>query len=362
MTEKIYKNISFHKPSGRYLATYYVELPNGRKKRQGVYGQTKAEADEKREEILHKIQSSSTPKLTSKTHVEDFLYGWLEQAKKLKKSSKRGYEVVIRRHIVPRIGKMRLSALDIASVQWMMDDILAAGGSVRTTQIAKNILSKALKKAEAGYLVTPGIISHIELEAYHPKKVSIMTAEEGKKFLELAQGNKYEFCFLMYAIYGLRRGEALAIKWSDIDFENQIIHIERQYSKNGMKLEVHDLKTANSKRDLPLIPRIENCLLRYGAKRSDDYILAVDGVLPTPYQVDWQFKKIRHQLGREDITLHSLRHFAATELKDLKVPVKDVQSILGHSDPRITLQYYQHSNMDNKRAAFKTFAQAMSTA
>lgn len=360
MTAKKFKNISFHKPSGQHLAYYYVSLPNGKTRRQGVYGKTEEEADEKRTKILKTIQATSTPRLTSKTSVRAFLYDWLKNLD-VKESTRRGYEITIRLHICPRLGKMRLSELDARSVQWAMDEIVKNGGSNNTTRIAKVILSGALKKAEIDYLVMPNIVSHVKLGKCQHKKKALMSLNEIQSFFSLISGNKYELFFLLYALYGLRRGEAIPLKWSDIDFEQKVIHIERQYSKNGMKLEVHSPKSENSCRELPLTPVLEKCLQNIKRNHQDDDYIILDeyGNLPTPYKVDWQFQCIKKRLGREDICLHSLRSSVATMLKDLNIPLKDAQEILGHSTPVITMQYYQQTTIDNKRSAINTLSQSL---
>ena len=94
--------------------------------------------------------------------------------------------------------------------------------------------------------------------------------------------------------------------------------------------------------------------------QDDDYIILDEyGNLPTPYKVDWQFQCIKKRLGREDICLHSLRSSVATMLKDLNIPLKDAQEILGHSTPVITMQYYQQTTIDNKRSAINTLSQSL---
>lgn len=360
MTAKKFKNIYKQKASGRYMASYYVQLPTGKRVRKMAYGKTEEEADTNREKILKTIQVTSTPKLTSRMYVGEFLTKWVQEVKGIKESTRRGYEITIRLHINPRLGKMRLFNLDVSSVQWAMDDIVEKGGSSNTTRITKVILSKALKKAEVDYLVTPNIMRHIELEACHHKKKKLMQAEDVDNFIALIKGNPYELFFLLYVYCGLRRGEAIPLKWKDIDFEKREIRIERQYSKNGKKLEVYNLKSETSHRTLYLIQEVEDYLRSLGDNHNgEDYIITNEnGELPTPYQVDWQFQKIKRQLGLTDICLHSLRGLVATRLKDINIPVKDIQDILGHSTPVITMQYYQQTTMENKRTALNALAKS----
>ena len=124
MTVKKFKSVYLQKVSGRYMASYYVQLPNGKKVRKMAYGRTEEEADANRAKMLKTIQATSTPKLTSNMYVGAFLTKWVQEVKGIKESTRRGYEITIRLHINPRLGKMRLSELDVSSVQWAMDDIV----------------------------------------------------------------------------------------------------------------------------------------------------------------------------------------------------------------------------------------------
>ena len=78
-----------------------------------------------------------------------------------------------------------------------------------------------------------------------------------------------------------------------------------------------------------------------------------------PSSVDYEFKKIKKQNNLPDVTLHSLRHYVATAFKDLDVSIKDAQKILGHSSPLTTMEHYQHSSTESKKAALEKYAQKM---
>ncbi len=202
-------------------------------------------------------------------------------------------------------------------------------------------------------------MKYVELGPYRPKERVIWKEEGARSFTDIIKGNRYQLPFLLCVTYGLRRGEAMAIKWSDIDLDNMVIHIQRQYTIVNGKPQVCELKTPQSLRDLPLLPHIEQLIK--ATEQLGDYLLTeTDGQPINPRSLDYEFKRIIREYNLPRVTLHSLRHFAATSLKNAGVTIKEAQEILGHSTPLTTMQYYQQSSIDDKRAALAKYAENMS--
>ncbi len=341
---------------GRYMARVTVTLPNGKRKRLSFYGKTSAEAVEK----WNKAQAESvngTLVDRSNLTLEQYLANWLPNAKNIRESTREKYNGVLRKHVLPILGKHRLSSLSVEDIQNMMDQLRHSDRSVRTTQIIRSILSKALKGAEVKNLVRPNLVKYIELDHYAPKERVIWNKEQVQTFLNGTKNHPYELFFNLYAIYGLRRGEAIGLMWEDIDFEHKVIHIRRQYTYVGKRPSLCDLKTDSSKRDLPLLDDIEVILkkLSKAPENAKGFIIAENESPIKPSKVNWEFKKITKQLGLPKVVLHSLRHYTATALKRAGVSVKDAQKILGHASIQTTLQNYQHADTeDMKEALLKT--------
>ncbi|MBQ8985492.1 site-specific integrase [Candidatus Saccharibacteria bacterium] len=344
---------------GLFQVPYYITLWDGSRKREFAYGHSATEAKEKRDRIVANAINGHPVNNTMIT-VEQYLTNWVEMARGIRESTRSGYKGEIRKHIIPEIGKVRLSRLNVMTIQKMMDSLIRKGVSPRTTQILKNILSKALKDAEIQNLVQPNITKYVKLETYHPKERKVWDESEAKRFLEAIKDNKYYPIFLMCMTYGLRRGEAIAIEWDDVDLETRVIHIRRQYTLvNGVPT-ICDLKTAGSVRDLPILPHIEKLLRQLAVGRDTGYLVSVNGSPINPASVDYEFKQIKKKANLPEVTLHSLRHFAATSLKNAGVTVKEAQEILGHSSPVTTMLYYQHSSIEDKRTALCKYAEKMS--
>lgn len=341
---------------GLYMAHYWINLLDGSKKRKAVYDRDKKVLREKwNSAVADNIKNAAVD--SQNLTVASYLMDWVENASGIKETTRRGYRSVIINHIVPRIGKTRLSSLTSARVQKMMKDITKDGHSVRTTQFAKVILTKSLRIAEGQNMVRPNIMRYVVLEKHTPKARDVWSVDEANQFREAIKGEKYQFFYELYITYGLRRGEAIALKWSDIDLENELIHIEREaITKKGGPV-ISSLKTESSERDLPLVPHIVELLHNMESiqAKPNDYILSDNGELISPDSVSRRFRVITKNAGLPDVVLHSLRHFVATMLKNAGVSPSDAQKILGHSTPLTTMKYYQHSHIEDKRKAFIKF-------
>lgn len=361
MASKKRDHITYNKSLKRYQARYMVTLPNGVRKRQAVYGKTESEAREKYNKAVAE-SIIGNPIQTSNITLEQYLTQWVESAKKIRESTRSGYKSEIRKFIVPNIGKVRLSQLTTYHIQSMMNKVQREGASVRTTYILRNILSKALKLAEAQSLVKRDIIKYVELDTYRPKERVVWSEEEGQVFLEAIRGHKYQLFFALYMTYGLRRGEAIPLTWGDIDFSDKTIQIDKQYTYHGEKLVLSLPKTDKSIRVLPLLPHIEDILVGIKERQEpskDSLIVSTNGELVKPSSIEYEFKRLIKQNHLTNVALHSLRHFVATQLKNANVTIKDAQEILGHSSPLTTMQFYQHSDMASKREALAKYAEKM---
>ena len=341
---------------GLYMAYYWINLLDGSKKRKAVYDRDKKALREKwRNVVADNIKNAAVD--SQSLTVASYLMDWVENTVGIKETTRKGYGSVITNHIIPRIGKIRLSSLTTARIQGMIREIVKDGNSVRTTQFVKIILSQVLEIAEDENLVRPNLMRHVKLESYTPEERKVWNLNEGRKFREIIEGEKYQFFYEMYITYGLRRGEAIALKWKDIDFKEKVIHIKREAIVDKGGPIISTLKTEDSERDLPLIPCIAKLLnnMRSINQKPDDYILSNEGKLISPDSVSRRFRVIVRNAGLPDVVLHSLRHFVATTLKNAGVEPTDAQKILGHSTPATTMKFYQHSHMEDKRRAYDKF-------
>ena len=217
-------------------------------------------------------------------------------------------------------------------------------------------------------------------EVERPKKdnfvASYYSADELMEVLPIFANTKMELPVMLAAFYGLRRSEVIGLQWSAIDFERKIVTISRTFERinvDGKMVDVSKCRTKNksSFRSLPLIPAVEQALLKAQkrqhqqmklcggsyCKEYKDYICVDDmGHLVTPDYVTRVFREMLLKNGFRPIRYHDLRHSCASLLIKNKVTMKEVQMWLGHSSFSTTANIYAHIDVDSKMEAANMIA------
>lgn len=184
--------------------------------------------------------------------------------------------------------------------------------------------------------------------------------DELKQFLEAAKGNLRNYTyFYILAATGMRRSEAAALNWDDIDFKNKTISVNRTITtdENGKK-SVGIPKTPNSKRVLPMSDNLCKILLDYKKERRDFCDVSPllfhtknGDYLNNTCEKDWLNSIYRKHPELKRITMHGFRHTFATLLyegDEIDIKPKDVQMILGHEKPDLALDIYTHQTEKGK--------------
>ena len=198
---------------------------------------------------------------------------------------------------------------------------------------------------------------------------SFYDSAEVQKLFEAAKGSKLEIPIFLGAFYGLRRSEAIGLKWDAIDFRNDTITIRHTvvscYIDGKRVQKAQDItKTKSSMRTLPLIPAFKELLQHKkqqqnefqrmcGKNYNKDYLgyICVDemGWLLSPHYLTEAFAKLLKKHGLRKIRYHDLRHSCASLLLANGVPMKQIQEWLGHSDFSTTANVYAHLECNSKR-------------
>ena len=199
--------------------------------------------------------------------------------------------------------------------------------------------------------------------------------EEIKKLLEVSANDELHLIILLTAYYGLRRSEVLGLKWSAIDFTKKTICIRHKVVEEDVGIVGYDvMKTKSSYRTLPLLPFIEEELLKEKAKQKEmkqvmrgdytkkyaDYV-NVDalGQLYRPNYVTTHFSVVLNQNDMRHIRFHELRHSCASLLLAKHIPMKMIQDWLGHSDIQTTANIYSHLDAESKQESAAAIGEAL---
>ncbi|MFJ1958269.1 tyrosine-type recombinase/integrase [Streptomyces microflavus] len=350
----------YRRKDGRYEGAVYVLTTSGTQKRVRVYGATRAEVHGKLTEAKAKDQQG-IPAADKAWKLGDYLDYWLAEVVKPNRrpTTYELYEINVRLYIKPALGAVPLARLTVPLVQRFLNQRLADGLSVRKVQMLRETLSPALTRAMREEIVSRNVAMLVELPGKQETDIVPWTPQEIIRFVTAAGSHKWFPAFLLVALYGLRRAEAIGLRWQDIDFANKVIHVRQQVFRANGEVQQGPVKTHAGRRDLPLLDAISARLIKhqeeYGYLSQDTGLVFTTstGRMIEPYNFTRAFQAIlsRHSIRR--IKLHHVRHTAATILKNLGIPARDVQLILGHSDIAITQQIYQHDTMDSRREALK---------
>lgn len=358
----------YRRSDGRYAASAFVDTTDGHRKRIHVYGATRQEVHDRLEDKLALARKGiRTPE--KEWTVGSYLDYWLTTVVAVKNRPRTAelYESTVRVHLAPRLGKIRLTKLTVADVQSVLNDQLKSGQSIRTLHRVRTVLRAALSRAEREELVLRNVAKLVDIPAWERKPIKPWNRDEAAQFLDTAKSHRWYAAYLMLLVYGMRRGEVLGLRWCDVEFHGDQIRIRQQLQRIGSTLEQGPVKTAAGRRDLPLIALIKDELLasyerRYGAVpdaelTADDPIgrelvfLSSTGTPIDPKNFVRAFHELRDQAGLPRITVHHTRHTAATMLKNLGVPARDAQLILGHAHVTTTQQLYQHGDLEGQTKA-----------
>ncbi|HEX3782719.1 MAG TPA: site-specific integrase [Pseudonocardiaceae bacterium] len=344
---------------GRWEAAFWSLTTSGVRKRIRLYGQTHAEAHAKLTEAKAKAQRG-IPSPDKAWRLGEYLDYWLEQV--VQPNRRRGTyaqcETITRLYLKPGIGQYHLTRLSVPVVQAYLNRHLADGHSAATAHVIKKVLSAALTNAERQELVSRNVARLVELPRVEAAETHPWSIEEANQFLAAAKAHVWYPAFLLLIVYGLRRGEVLGLRWQDVDFAADELHIRQQFQRVGHELFQGPLKTRAARRDLPLLGSVVDVLRHHHDHRvtppapDHDLVFTTSAGTPIePRNFVRTFQQICRQHQLRIIKVHGLRHTAATMLKKLGVPAREAQLIMGHARVATTQELYQHGDMDTRRDA-----------
>ncbi|HJP68132.1 MAG TPA: site-specific integrase [Sphingomicrobium sp.] len=354
----------YRRKDGRYEAAAYLLTTSGNRKRVRVYGKTRHEVHDKLTKVKARADDG-VPIPDHKTKLADYLDYWLEAMVRPNRRPRTYelYEATVRLNLKPRLGQHSLSRLSVPVVQAFFNQELQSH-SVRKVQIMRTVLSSALTRANREELVSRNVARLVELPTSERAEIQPWSIHEVKQFLDAAQPHQYCPAYVLLTFYGLRRGEVLGLRWCDIDFEHGILRIRQQLQRYGGALQQAPVKTSAGRRDLGMLDIVRDILLAYRARQAATLAATAPGYQGNglvftsangnpiePGNLVRAFHQLCARHGIRRIKLHHLRHTTATLLKNLRVPDRDIQAILGHSQISVTQQLYEHGDVGVQRDA-----------
>lgn len=294
--------------------------------------------------------------------VGEYLADWLESKRDLRPGTRVTFSGHIEKHIVPLVGHVKLTKLRAQHIDRMMVAVregdekagrkpVGVATSRRVFATLRSALNSAVKKKLLNYNPCAGV----ELEQEHRGRATAWNAEQARKFLAAAEGDRLAALFRLMLHRGLRRGEAIALRWSDVDLAARTVTVSQSASLVRGEVVIGRPKTAGSARVVSIGRDLVDALKAHrvgqnaerlawaGAYDENNYVFArEDGTIERPDRVSGVFKAIASAAKLPAIRLHDTRHTAASLALESGASMKEVQDMLGHSTYALTADTYSH--------------------
>jgi integrase len=341
-----------HRADGRWEVRF--TLPNGKSK--SVYAKTRQEVQQKHRAALRDLDNGLNLSAGNQT-VAQFAAHWLEYVAppRVRPSSYRHYEQLLRVHVIPALGRITLSKLTSVQVQHMLNEKSKSGLSPRTVSHIRAVLRDALNQALRWALVTRNVAALARPPRQAKTLVHPLTADQARAFLEFCKDDRLGPLFAAALSTGMRQGELFGLGWDDIDFERNTVRVRRALQRVKGKPTFVEPKSESSRRTITL-PAVAMAAFRTQRTRQrDQRLLAGDqwqdwGLVFTSSKgtpldgpnVNKRLQKLLEQAGLPRQRFHDLRHGCASLLLAAGVPPRTIMGVLGHSQISLTLNTYSH--------------------
>ena len=346
---------------GRYTAGR--DPVTGRTIYKNVLGKTQAEVKAKLKSAIEKsgVQSLRTERYT----VGQWLDAWMENYAKLqiRASSYKTYQGFVENHIKPTLGNVPLEKLTAMDLQRLYKHLLESGRvectesrnkpkglSVKMVRNINQMISSALNCAVEQRLIPSNPTKGCVLPKLERKEMKILPPESlGTFFEEARRSGVFELYYIDLAT-GLRRGELLGLKWSDVDLEKGIIYVRRQILRQNGEVVEAPLKTKNSYRSIAI--GADAIKVLKGMEQRDEYVFPSPfGGPMSPDSVLHMLQRVLKRAGLERIRFHDLRHTFSVLALQNGVDVKTLSAMLGHYSVGFTLDTYAHVTTSMQKQA-----------
>ncbi len=330
-----------------------------------LYGRTYAEARAKKDAATSDtvLRKRFIPynTITLNQLLEEFL---IHKAVMVKESTMAHYRNLIETHIAHRIGNLRLVQLSASVFEQYGKQLMKSGArsgkglSSKTTRDILSLLRSACRYAAAKHYISEEVL-HFAMPKYVPKKIVVFEKEEQRSLEEftMQESNSYRFGVYLSLYTGLRIGEICALRWTDIDFIQSELHVNRTLQRIRVVGEqrtavlIAEPKTRASMRTIPIpdFLRLSMEAQYEMAKAEDAYVLTGTLKYIEPSNYYMKYSRWLRKLKISHHSFHALRHTFATRCIENGFDPKSLSEILGHSDVRITLNRYVHPSKEMKR-------------
>jgi integrase len=313
-------------------------------------------------------QQLGLPVRTEKETTGQFLQHWLNEVVKnrVRPRTFQTYCYQVKYHMVPGLGEIQLGKLSPQHVREFLNAKIAAKLSPQTVKHLLVVLRGALAVAVKDGQIPRNVASLVDPPRVPRRQMRAFTPAEARAFLDIAAGHRLEAVYTVAVAVGMRQGEILGLKWSDIDLETGILKVRAALQRIDKKLTEVEPKSTTSHRPIHLPATCLTALIRHKAKQEEERQWAGSKWRDTGYVFTtrvgtpmdardllrdyYRITRPKAKPGEGPIILpfpairfHDLRHSTATILLAQGVSPKYISELLGHSQVSFTMQVYAHA-------------------
>ncbi len=286
---------------------------------------------------------------------DDYVSSWINARLNLAPSTLSGYRTLHRLYIAgTRVGGIPVEDLDGSDMIELLRPLLDRG-CTRQAQLLQVLVSAVLRSAVKKRIIYWSPMDEVDHVKHCSKVTPWLTIDQARQLLTSSAEAKdpYYIAWLLMMCCGLRRGEMMALRWSDIDEARKQLHIVRQKIDIEGQTLITSPKSVHSVRDIPLADDLLS-VLRLHPRPHDDIL---HGVTRKMFADALERALQRAQLPR--VTLHGLRHTMAATAAEDGVQVKILQSLMGHAHYQTTADIYAHVNQFPRIEAAKLITHSL---
>jgi integrase len=314
----------------------------------------------------------------TKETVATFMQSWIDGYKaNITARSYDRYTGIVKNHIIPSLGKIPLAQLSAQNIQKMYSNKLESGLAPRSVRYVHVVLHRALQTALKWHKITVNPADSVDIPKAQHTEMQIWNESEIIQFLEAARSTPFHCIFYLALFSGARRGELLALRWSDANLKTGQLSINRSVQCVNGEYIFSQPKTEKSRRTIAL-PQSAVLLLKQlrevaehtraridpKSKVEDAELIfthTTDGVPLRPNTVSRAWETTAKKAGVKIIRFHDARHSHASLMLKQGVPLKVLSERLGHSSISVTADVYAHVIPGMQESAAKRFDDAFST-
>jgi integrase len=344
---------------------------NGKRNRRTVYAQTKRDLQDKIRKIQGDFALGQLADPTGLT-VQGWMLNWLDNTARVKTSPTTydRYEQLVRLHIIPHLGMMKLQKLAPVHVNNLFAMLEKGGETLWTRKMAGAVLHNAMRQAVRLRLIIHNPCADVPRAKPGHKEMEILTEEQVKSFLAAAEGRRLYALFALALGSGMRQGELLGLHWPDIDLDKGIVTVRRSLAQIKGQFILKEPKSKSSRRTIRLPAFAVIALLNHhrlmlaegqDVKAGAVFVTKTGHYIGKSNLIRQVFKPILEKAKVPSVRFHDLRHTHASVLLAHGESIKAVSRRLGHSDVALTLRVYAHLLPDADNSLADTVQKAFAS-